>query len=113
MFFVCIVWLYFVLCILYMYCIQVTKLREEITRIRAAKEALGLDFIADNRLTFVAEEMTDLKDAWQAVVPTAEKLAVVRNLSLKVFCLHCIALYCIELACSCCLFASSVFSILV
>ena len=60
------------------------RVNEDIQRIRAAKEALGLDFISDTRLTFVSEEISNLKEAWNAVVPSAEKLAGVRALLLKV-----------------------------
>jgi hypothetical protein len=53
-------------------------------RIRAAKEALNLPFVADTRLQFVSEECADLKEAWAAIVPASEKLFATRSMPIKV-----------------------------
>ena len=54
---------------------EITKLDEENARIRAAKEALGLEFVSENPLSVVITEMNDLREAWTAVAPIHEKLA--------------------------------------
>jgi hypothetical protein len=63
---------------------QVTKLNEDMNRIRSAKDALGLPLSADTRLNYVSEECADLKEAWTAIVPASEKLAATRALPIKV-----------------------------
>lgn len=62
---------------------QVTKLQEDFDRIKGAKEALGLDFVSDDRLSYVAQEVNDLREAWQSVSPIQEKLNALRSLPFK------------------------------
>lgn len=62
---------------------QVIKLQEDFERIKGAKEALGLDFVSDDRLSYVAQEVNDLKEAWQSVAPIQEKLNALRAIPFK------------------------------
>ena len=61
-----------------MYNSQVTKLSEEVNRINGAKEALGMDFLAEKPLGFIADELVDLRDVWTAVSPAWDKLQSMR-----------------------------------
>jgi dynein heavy chain 1 len=62
---------------------QVFKLTEDAARVRGAKEALGLEYLVDDRLSFVSREVSDLRDAWVSVQPIYEKLAAMRAILLK------------------------------
>ena len=57
---------------------KVSKLVEDGARVRGAKEALGLDFLLDDRLERVRLEIADLKEAWLAVAPMHDKLHALR-----------------------------------
>ena len=56
---------------------QLKKLQEDSERVWGAKEALGMDFISDDRLAFVEAEIQDLREAWTAVSPTYNKLQAI------------------------------------
>ena len=61
-----------------MFAAQAGKLAEDAARIRGAREALGLDGSADDRLSFVTREIADLRDVWQLVAPAYEQLQGMR-----------------------------------
>ena len=60
--------------VLSMYSSQITKIKEDFTRIMGAKTALGVDVIEDTRLDYVTQEIDDLKFVWQAIIPVHEQL---------------------------------------
>jgi dynein heavy chain 1, cytosolic len=62
---------------------QITKVKDEVFRIQAAKEALGLDFIGNDHLSHIEMEITDLKQVWHTVAPTHEKLNALRQNSIR------------------------------
>ena len=57
---------------------QVGRLVEEGGRIGSAQEALGLDRQVDDRLSFVAREVSDLREVWGLVGPVYEQLHLMR-----------------------------------
>jgi dynein heavy chain 1 len=61
----------------------VTKTIEDSVRLRSAKETLGLDFIADNRLNFILQEINDFREAWNSSLPSFEKLQRLRDQLIK------------------------------
>eukprot|EP01041_Mallomonas_annulata_P000303 gene303-544_t len=61
-----------------MYLTQANRLSEDVGRIRGAKGALGMDYLADERLSFTLQEMNDLNEAWHAVLPAWEKIQTMR-----------------------------------
>ena len=66
-----------------MFSTQVTKLSEDAARVNGAKDALGLDFISDDRLIFVTKEITDLKEVWHFAAPIYEKMNAMKNILLR------------------------------
>lgn len=62
---------------------QLVKIADDARRLRAAKESLRLDFIPDDRLSFVEQEIADLKEAWNAVAPITDKLALLATTNMK------------------------------
>ena len=66
-----------------MFSTQVSRLSEDAARVTGAKEALGLDFITDDRLTFVAKEILDLKEVWLFAAPVYEKMSAMKNILLR------------------------------
>lgn len=62
---------------------QVTKLNEDAARVKGAKDALGLDFLSDDRLSFVGREISDLKEVWQFAAPMYDKLSSMRGILIK------------------------------
>jgi dynein heavy chain 1 len=66
-----------------MFSSQVTKLNEDAARVKGAKEALGLDFLSDDRLSFVGREISDLKEVWLFAAPMYDKLNAMRGTLIK------------------------------
>eukprot|EP01039_Chlorochromonas_danica_P002781 gene2781-3035_t len=66
-----------------MFSVQREKIHEDAKRLRAAKESLRLDFIPDDRLSFVEQEIADLREAWTAIAPITEKLQAVSATPMK------------------------------
>ena len=62
---------------------KVEVLNDNIKRSQAAKTALGMEFIPDDRMLQVVEELADLTEAWQAILPTCDKLNVLRSVPMK------------------------------
>lgn len=62
---------------------QAVKLIEDTERVKGAKEALGLEFLVDDRVNVVKMEIQDLKEALLAVVPSFDRLQGIRSISLK------------------------------
>lgn len=60
--------------VLSMYSSQITKIKDDFTRIAGAKKALGIDIVDDNRMEYVAQEIEDLKFVWQSIAPVHEQL---------------------------------------
>jgi dynein heavy chain 1 len=72
-----------VLQILSMFATQVAKLVEDANRLQGAKSALGLEFVTDNRLSYITQEVSDLREAWNAVTPFHERLNKIREQLMK------------------------------
>lgn len=66
-----------------MFASQVSKLYEDATRLQGAKKALGMDFLNDNRLGFITQEVADLREAWGSVTPFHDKLRDIRTVLLR------------------------------
>ena len=66
-----------------MFATQVTKLTEDAARVNGAKDALGLDFLSDDRLSFVAKEIVDLKEVWHLAAPIYERLNAMKGTLLR------------------------------
>ena len=66
-----------------MFATQVTKLCEDASRINGAKVALGLDFISDDRSSFVSREIADLKEVWMLAAPLYDKINAMRTILLR------------------------------
>ena len=66
-----------------MFATQIVKLTEDAARVNGAKDALGLDFITDDRLSFVAREVADLKEVWHYAAPLYERLNAMRSTLLR------------------------------
>jgi dynein heavy chain 1, cytosolic len=66
-----------------MFATQIVKLTEDAARVNGAKDALGLDFITDDRLSFVAREVADLKEVWHYAAPLYERLNAMRATLLR------------------------------
>jgi dynein heavy chain 1 len=62
---------------------QVSKLSEDTSRILGAKEALGLEFLPDNRLEYITQEIKDLREVWIAVLPIYDRLQAIRSVLLR------------------------------
>lgn len=60
--------------VLSMYFTQLTVLNEDYQRLRGAKESLNMDFVNDDRLSFVGAEISDLREAWNAISPVSDRL---------------------------------------
>ena len=67
--------------------VQITNLIGESARIKSAKEALGMPVTIGSdkseRLNLTMAEISDMKEAWTAILPSDEKLASNRNMALK------------------------------
>lgn len=64
---------------------QLLTLIDETNRLREAKESLRMDYITDDRLSYVMSEVNDLKEAWNTVSPYAERLEKVAATLVKDF----------------------------
>jgi dynein heavy chain 1, cytosolic len=66
-----------------MFSMQLGKISDDAKRLKAAKESLRIDFITDDRLNFVEVEISDLREAWSAIAPIAEKLQILGSGPMK------------------------------
>lgn len=62
---------------------QIGKLLESISRLRGAKTALGITVVVDDAIANFNEEISGLRDAWQAALPIWEKFETLRASPMK------------------------------
>ena len=58
-------------------------LQNNTDRVQNAMTALGMDYVSDDRLNVVEQEMAGIREAWQAVAPITTKLAGAGSTPLK------------------------------
>lgn len=59
------------------------KLSEDLTRLKAAKDALEMEVIDDDKLSFINQELTLLREVWTTLIPIDDKLSSLRAILLK------------------------------
>jgi dynein heavy chain 1 len=64
---------------------QLLTLIDEYNKLKEAKESLRMDYISDDRLSFISSEINDLKEAWTTILPFSDRLLNLCNLTIKDF----------------------------
>jgi dynein heavy chain 1 len=62
---------------------QLLNLSDESNTLKEAKESLRMDYISDDRLNYILQEINDLKEAWTTILPFNDRLLTLANLPIK------------------------------